>query len=225
MKMTHEQLLREGAYRIGINNLSVDLFLSYVDLLKKWGKRINLSSVVNYQEIIIKHLIDSLAVAEFMPPGSRVLDIGTGAGFPGIPLAIYDSSLQVTLIESVGKKIAFLKDVKRSLGLSGVHIHHARAEELTSEMGGCFDRVTLRAVGSMDTIITLGTPYLDIKGELVIMKGPLGKDEWRDYSNRHPEDIELLFIKELRLPFSGESRVILVVRPEYKGSKNMEIRA
>ena len=211
--MTNEQLLREGAGRIGIKDLRTDLFLSYVGLLRKWGKRVNLTSVLDDREIIIKHLIDSLTVAEFMPPGSRVLDIGTGAGFPGIPLSIYDSSLRVTLVESVGKKVAFLKHAKRSLGLSSVDIHHARAEELAKRMSGCFDRVTSRAVGNVDDIISLGVPYLDIDGEMVIMKGPRGKSEWKDYANRYPEDMELLFTKELKLPFSGENRVIIVTKP------------
>ncbi len=213
--MTSEQLLEEGARRIGLDNLRIDLFLSYIDLLRKWGERINLSSVLTDREIIIKHLIDSLTVAEFMPSGSRVIDIGTGAGFPGIPLSIYDSSLRVTLVESVGKKVAFLKDAKRSLGLSGIDIHHARAEELTDSMRGCFDRVTFRAVGGMDTVVALGTPYLDIGGEMVIMKGPRGKKEWEDYVNRHPEDMELLLTKEFKLPFSGENRVIIVTKSLY----------
>ena len=211
--MTNEQLLREGAQLIGVKNLRTDLFLSYIDLLRKWGKRINLSSVLSDREIIIKHLLDSLTVAEFIPPGSRVLDIGTGAGFPGIPLYIYDPSLSVTLVESVGKKAAFLKEVKRSLGLSGVDIHNARAEELSDGMRGRFDRVTFRAVGSVNTLVTLGTPYLDIRGEMVIMKGPRGKKEWEDYANRYPEDMELLFTKEFKLPFSGENRVIIVAKP------------
>lgn len=218
--MTNEQLLREGAQRIGLKNLRTDLFLSYIDLLRKWGKRINLSSVLSDREIIIKHLLDSLTVAEFIPPASRVLDIGTGAGLPGIPLYIYDASLSVTLVESVGKKVAFLKEVKRSLGLSGIDIHNARAEELSDDMRGRFDRVTSRAVGSVNTVVTLGTPYLDIGGQMVIMKGPRGKKEWGDYANRYPEDMELLFTKEFKLPFSGENRVIIVAKPV---NRQMEI--
>ena len=220
--MTNERLLREGAERIGIENVRTGLFLSYVGLLRRWGRRINLSSVLTEQEIIIKHLIDSLTVAEFMPPGSRVIDIGTGAGFPGIPLSICDPSLKVTLLESVGKKVAFLKDAKRSLGLSGIDIHHGRAEEAGRGMRGSFDRVTFRAVGSVDTVAALGSPYLDIGGEMVIMKGPRGKNEWEDYSNRHPEDMELLLTRELELPFSGEKRVIIVARPV---SRRMETEA
>ena len=214
--MTNEQLLREGAQRIGLKNLRIDLFLSYIDLLRKWGKRINLSSVLNDREIIIKHLLDSLTVAEFIPTGSRVLDIGTGAGLPGIPLYIYDASLSVTLVESVGKKVAFLKEVKRSLGLSGIDIHHGRAEDLTKRMSRCFDRVTSRAVGSVNTVIALGTPYLDIGGEMVIMKGPQGKKEWEDYASRHPDGMELLLTKELKLPFSGENRVIILAKPMHR---------
>lgn len=214
--MTNEQLLREGAQRIGVKNLRIDLLLSYIDLLRKWGKRINLSSVLSDREIIIKHLLDSLTVAEFIPPGSRVLDIGTGAGLPGIPLYIHDASLSVTLVESVGKKVAFLKEVKRSLGLSGIDIHNARAEELSDSMRGRFDRVTFRAVGSVNTLVALGTPYLDIGGEMVIMKGPRGKKEWKDYISRHPDDMELLLTKELKLPFSGENRVIIVAKPVHR---------
>ena len=214
--MTNEQLLREGAQRIGVKNLRTDLFLSYIDLLRKWGKRINLSSVLSDREIIIKHLLDSLTVAEFIPPGSKVLDIGTGAGLPGIPLYIHDASLNVTLLESVGKKVAFLKEVKRSLGLSGIDIHKARAEELSDGMRGRFDRVTFRAVGSVNTLVALGTPYLDIGGEMVIMKGPRGKKEWEDYISRHPDDMELLLTKELKLPFSGENRVIIVAKPVHR---------
>ena len=211
--MTNERLLIEGADQIGIKDIRTDLFLSYVDLLRRWGRRINLSSVLTDREIIIKHLIDSLTVAEFMPPGSRVIDIGTGAGFPGIPLYIYDPSLNLTLLESVGKKVAFLKDVKRSLGLNGIDIHHGRAEEVDRGMGGAFDRITSRALGSVSTVVALGIPYLDIGGEMVIMKGPRGKKEWKNYANRYPEDTELLLTKELELPFSGEKRVIIVAKP------------
>ncbi len=219
--MTNERLLREGAEQIGIKNIRADVFLCYVDLLRKWGKRINLSSVLTDREIIIKHMIDSLTVAEFMPPGSRVIDIGTGAGFPGIPLSIHDPSLEVTLLESVGKKVAFLKDAKRSLGLSGIDIRHGRAEEIDREGRGGFDRVVFRALGSIDTVVALGTPYLDIGGEMVIMKGPRGKKEWEDYANRYPEYLELLLTKELELPFSGEKRVIIVAKPI---SRQMETR-
>ena len=219
--MTNERLLVEGAEQVGIENIRTDLFLSYVDLLRKWGRRINLSSVLTDREIIIKHLIDSLTVAEFMPPGSRVIDIGTGAGFPGIPLSIHDPSLKVTLLESVGKKVAFLKDAKRSLGLSGINIHHGRAEEADIGMRGAFQRVASRALGSIGTVVALGTPYLDIGGEMVIMKGPRGKKEWEDYASRYPEDMELLFTKELELPFSGEKRVIIVAKPV---SRRMEMK-
>lgn len=211
--MTNERLLIEGADRIGIKSIRANLFLSYVDLLRKWGSRINLSSVLTDREIIIKHLIDSLTVAEFMPPNSRVIDIGTGAGFPGIPLSIYDPSLNVTLLESVGKKVAFLKDVKRSLGLNGIDIRHGRAEEADRGMRGVFDRVTFRALGSIVTVVALGAPYLDIGGEMVIMKGPRGKKEWEDYANQYPGEMELLLTKELELPFSGEKRVIIVAKP------------
>ena len=220
--MTSEQLLKEGARRIGITDINTDSFLSYAALLRRWGQRVNLSSLLSEREIIIKHMIDSLTVAEFVPPGSRVLDIGTGAGFPGIPLYINDPSLEVTLVESAGKKVAFLKEVKRSLGLSGVSVHNSRAEEVNAEMRGGFDRVTFRAVGSMDTVVALGSPYLDIGGNIVIMKGPRGIEEWEDYTCRNSEEMELLSAKHMELPFSGDKRVIIAARPV---SRRMETEA
>ena len=216
MKMTSEQLLMEGMRRIGIANIKVDLFLLYADLLSRWGERVNLSSLLSDRDIIIKHMIDSLTVAEFIPQGSRVLDIGTGAGFPGIPLYINDPSLEVTLLESAGKKVAFLKEVKRSLGLRGIRVYRSRAEKVSREMRGTFDRVTFRALGSMDTIMTLGTPYLDIGGNMVIMKGPRGIEEWEDYAGRNSEDIELLCIKQMELPFSGDRRVVILAKPTFR---------
>ena len=80
-------------------------------------------------------------------------------------------------------------------------------------MGGAFDRITSRALGSVSAVAALGAPYLDIGGEMVIMKGPRGKKEWENYANRYPEDMELLLTKELELPFSGEKRVIIVAKP------------
>ena len=214
--MTNEQLLIEGARRIGLGDLKTDLFLSYVDMLKTWGRRINLTSILEDREIIIKHLIDSLTAVEFIPPHSKVLDIGTGAGLPGIPVYMYDSSIDVTLLESVGKKVAFLKDVKRTLGLSGIDIHHGRAEKVPKGMKRRFDRVTSRAIGSMDVVVTLGNPYLDIGGRMVIMKGPRGKEEWKDYSKKRPEDMELVLTRELKLPFLNERRVIVIAKPAFR---------
>lgn len=211
--MTNERLLAECADMIGVGNLEAEPFLSYIELLKEWGKSVNLTSARDDREIVIKHVVDSLAAAEFVPSRSRVLDVGTGAGFPGIPLLLRDRSVRLTLVESVGKKVAFLNNVVRSLGLSGVCVRHARAEDVAPEMEKSFDRVVFRAVGSVEKIVSLGVPYLDIEGTLIIMKGPRGKREWEDYSARHPGVMKLISVKELELPFSSGRRVILVAGP------------
>lgn len=198
---------------VGVSNLEAEPFLSYIELLKEWGKRVNLTSARDDGEIVVKHVVDSLSVAEFVPSRSRVLDVGTGAGFPGIPLFLHDRSIRLTLLESVGKKVTFLKNVVRSLDLSGVAVRHARAEDVSPEMKKGFDRVVFRAVGSVEKIVSLGVPYLDIGGSLIIMKGPRGKREWEDYCGRHPGEMELLCAKELELPFSSGKRMIMVAGP------------
>ncbi len=215
--MTDREFLSECAKRAGLGKIDPKPFLAYAELLGKWARRVNLTSVLDCKEIIVKHLVDSLTAAEFVPAGSRVLDVGSGAGLPGIPLFMRDPSLRVTLMESAGKKVAFLKDAKRSLGLSGVDVCRARAEKAPAGMEGAFDRVTFRAVGSVEKVVALGASYLDIGGSMIIMKGPKGEDEWEDYARRRPGEMELLFAKKLELPFSGAKRTILVARSPLRG--------
>lgn len=215
--MTDREFLAECAGRAGLGKIDHEPFLAYAELLGKWARRVNLTSVLDRKEVIEKHLVDSLTAAEFVPAGSRVLDVGSGAGLPGIPLFMRDPSLRVTLMESVGKKAAFLKDAKRSLGLSGVDVRQGRAEKAPAGMEEAFDRVTFRAVGSVEKVVALGASYLDIGGSMIIMKGPKGEDEWEDYARRRPGEMELLFAKKLELPFSGAKRTILVARPPLRG--------
>ena len=218
--MTGEAFLKECAGRAGLGHLDPKPFLAYAELLGKWARRVNLTSVLDQREIIVKHLVDSLTAAEFVPPGSRVLDVGSGAGLPGIPLFMRDPSLRVTLMESVGKKVAFLKDAKRSLGLSGIDVCRARAEKAPEGMERAFDRVTFRAVGSVEKVVALGASYLDIGGSMIIMKGPKGREEWEDYARRRPGEMELLFAKELELPFSAGKRTVLVAGPARRTKEN-----
>ncbi len=220
--MNNENLLREGARQIGIENLDTDAFLLYMSMLKQWGSRINLSSVLTDRAIIIRHLVDSLTAARFVPKGSSLLDVGSGAGLPGIPLFLNDPSLSVVLLESVGKKVAFLRNVKRSFGFSRLAVLSARAERVEAEMTGSFDRVIFRAVGSISYIISLATPYLDIEGEIIIMKGPRWKEEWNDYVQTTKSPAELVRSEQFRLPFSGEERAIITVAPHRRMEKNLE---
>lgn len=218
--MTDREFLAECAGRAGLGKIDPEPFLAYAELLGKWARRVNLTSVLDRKEVIEKHLVDSLTAAEFVPAGSRVLDVGSGAGLPGIPLFMRDPSLRVTLMESVGKKAAFLKDAKRSLGLSGVDVCQARAEKAPAGMKGAFDRVTFRAVGSVEKVVALGAAYLDIGGSMIIMKGPKGRGEWESYARRRPGEAELLFAKELELPFSAAGRTILVAGPGSRTEEN-----
>lgn len=147
--------------------------LDYLALLHQWNRAYNLTAIRDPREMLVKHLLDSLAIAPFV--AGRVADIGTGAGLPGIPLAIHDSSLRVSLVETVGKKARFLREAVRTLGLAQVKVHACRAEEVFES--GQYDQLIARALGTLDGILLAGGHLLRPGGRLLAMKGRIPDDE------------------------------------------------
>jgi len=182
--------LREFFYRnlarleISDNNLERlknqwDRFSIFLQELRDWNKRINLTSIDNEKDIIIKHFIDSLTLLVLeeirgLGKGSRVIDIGAGAGFPGIPLKIALPDIDISLLESSRKRVGFLRNLVNRLSLSNVEIVCGRAEEYGREEGvrETFDVVVSRAVGEMRVLGELSLPFLKRQGIFVAMKGP-----------------------------------------------------
>lgn len=155
------------------------LFEQYLKLLLKWNRSYNLTAITDKEEIRIKHFEDSLAVTPFLPRRSsggakagRLLDIGTGAGFPGIPLKIARSDLEIVLLDSVQKKIAFCEAAIRELGLKRIEAMHGRAEDpkVQSRLG-LFDIVISRATFSIVDFLPLAEKYLRPGGAAIAMKG------------------------------------------------------
>lgn len=150
-------------------------FLIYLRELLKWNQRINLTALRREEEIIDRHFLGSLVfLRAFEPvPGLEVADLGTGAGFPGVPLKIYCPEIRLTLIEASQKKMAFLKHIGRILGLGNVRYEAHRAEELIREgrVLGSFDLILCRAVGKIKQVLSLSFPLLKSGGSLVIQKG------------------------------------------------------
>lgn len=173
---TPSQTLIAGARALGIilSAEQVDLFSAFLEELLFWNRRMNLVAEASPQEIVIKHFLDSLTSVSFITrKEGSLLDIGTGAGFPGIPLRIAIPALRVSLLEASRKKTSFLKHLIRSLSLEGTTIIHKRVEEsLQEEMyRSCFDTVISRAAMNFSALLTTAGYFLTQGGVLIAMKG------------------------------------------------------
>ena len=169
-----QQLLQAcNALDLRLTDEQVEQLLSYVQLLDKWNKVYNLTSVRDPREMLSRHIVDSLAVLPYLT-GKSLLDVGTGAGLPGIPVAIAHPEMAVTLLDSNSKKTRFLQQVKAELGLSNITVVHARVEQAKLAK---FDIVTARAFSTIDVIIDLAGRHCDDAGSLVLMKGVYPAEE------------------------------------------------
>jgi 16S rRNA (guanine527-N7)-methyltransferase len=174
-------LLLQGAAALGIDLSSrqTEQFMDYLTLLFHWTRHINLTGLRSSREIIIKHFLDSLTPLPFIPEEARLLDVGSGAGFPGLPIKIARPGQLVTLVEASAKKVSFLKEVSRHLKLDPLSIHHTYLGERFSPLkeGKLFDVVVTRAVGKTINLLTAADPYLRSGGKVLFMKGPKGLEE------------------------------------------------
>ncbi len=153
----------------------IDRFERYGALLREWNERMNLTAITEPEEIVTKHFLDSLTLllARPLAPSARVVDVGSGAGFPGVPLAIARPDARVTLVESVAKKVRFLEELTRALGLANVTVVHARGEELAHEPSRRerYDIAVARALPGLAANLELLLPFCRVGGQAVAYKG------------------------------------------------------
>ncbi len=191
---------------------SVPAFERFVDELKKWNRKINLTAIRNDTDIVIKHLVDSLMFATVVADSETVLDIGSGAGFPAIPLAITRPDVSVVSVDAVGKKISFQRHVSRLLTLSRFEAVHARVEELQESRARHFDVIVSRAFSSLDLFVTLAAPFLKSGGRMVAMKGPAVRGEHEDVEDKlRDRGFEITSIREYLLPQNRGERVLVTI--------------
>ena len=170
--------LIEGSkeFNIDLDEKALGAFRTYKGLLKDWNKKINITSITDDVEIDIKHFLDSLSplITNLFQGNSRVIDVGTGGGFPGIPLKIINENLEVTLLDSLNKRINFLNVVIDQLGLENIRAIHGRAEELSrrKDYRDQYDICISRAVASLDTLSEYCLPFVKPGGHFISMKGP-----------------------------------------------------
>lgn len=190
-------------------------FYKYMQLLIEWNKKINLTSIVDEKEIILKHFVDSLTISKYIKETDRIADIGTGAGFPGIPLKIITATNNITLIDSLNKRINFLNEVINKNKLEKIYTIHARAEEIghNKKYRNQFDVVTSRAVAKLNVLLEYMLPLLKIGGKCICLKGPNVEEEIEEAKNAMMilgGEIEKK--EEIILPDSDNKRTIIIVK-------------
>ena len=189
-------------------------FYKYMQMLLEWNNKINLTAITIPEEIILKHFIDSLTIYKKLTSGAKIIDVGTGAGFPGIPLAIIDENLKITLNDSLNKRLIFLTEVKKQLKLDNIEIIHARAEEIgqNKKYREKFDYATSRAVANLSTLSEYLLPLVKINGKCICMKASNIEEELNQAQNAIKElGGEVTDIEKFKLPQSDIDRTIITI--------------
>ncbi|BEP30448.1 16S rRNA (guanine(527)-N(7))-methyltransferase RsmG [Helicovermis profundi] len=187
--MNYEKIMQEGLEKYHIKNDEYinASFLKYRELIKEWNKKINLTSITEDEEIATKHFIDSIAtiLTEKIVDNVKVIDVGTGAGFPGIPLKIVNRSIDLTLLDSLKKRIDFLKIVADELNLDKITCLHGRAEDYGKNISyrEKYDISISRAVANLSSLAEYCLPFVKIGGYFISLKGPKALDEIRTAEN------------------------------------------
>lgn len=212
------KILLEGIPELNIelNFQQKNMFIKYKELLKEWNQKINITAIRDDQEIDIKHFLDSLTpqMTQLFHGDKRIIDIGTGGGFPGLPLKIINPDLKVTLLDSLNKRIVFLDEVIKLLDLKQVTAIHGRAEELgrTGEFREKYDICISRAVASLDTLTEYCMPFVREGGHFIAMKGPDVEEELEE-SKKAIKTLggRIKEVKKIRLPKSDILHSLIVI--------------
>lgn len=214
-----EQLLIDGAEQMGVslNETQVAQFIRYKNLLQQWNEKMNLTAIVDDKEIILKHFLDSLSLAQFMKidENTSIIDVGTGAGFPAVPIKIACPICNITLLDSLNKRLNFLNEVINELELSKIQCIHSRAEDggRKPELRERYDYSVARAVSKLSVLAELCLPYVRVGGFFFAMKGREVEEE----TNEAKKVLKLLGsrivdIKTVNIPFSDIGHSIIMIK-------------
>lgn len=210
-----EKEIIENGKKIGLDiaEKEVQNLYKYMLLMLEWNKNVNLTAITEEKEIIYKHFIDSLSVNKYLTNKEKIMDIGTGAGFPGIPLKIFNEDLNFILVDSLNKRINFLEEVKNELNLNKLELVHARAEELAKNKNyrENMDIVVSRAVARLRILAEYMLPFVRKNGICICMKGPNIEEEIEESK----KSLEILGgkiekIEHIILPGDLERNIILI---------------
>ena len=214
-KLEFNNNIVEKANLIGIeiSQEQAEQLYEYMELLLEWNEKMNLTAITEPEEVILKHFIDSLTIIPYLKEADTVLDIGTGAGFPGIPLKILEENKKFTLLDSLNKRIIFLQTVINELELKNIQAIHGRAEEFISKGRETYDIVTSRAVAKLNVLLEYMLPFVKESGRCICMKSFEIEEELKEAKKA----IEILGgeiekIDEITLPNTDIKRKIVVIK-------------
>jgi 16S rRNA (guanine527-N7)-methyltransferase len=204
-------IIQEGSAKLGIpvTNQQTDMMAAHADELIKWNIKTNLTAITKPTDIAIKHFIDSIVPASKIPVNTSVIDLGSGGGFPGIPLKIMLPSLRVTLVDASRKKVNFLKQVIRLLNLEDIEAVHNRVEDMIEDplYQGAFDTAISRAFTDLERFARLASPFLKNNGQLIAMKSKKTDEELKSISTDYKQPV----IETYTLPFQGAIRSLIIL--------------
>lgn len=210
-------MLAAGCAKLGIDitDTQLDMLEAYARLLVEWNEKVNLTAITDTEGIAVKHFLDSMSAICTGKVGKSVIDVGTGAGFPGLVLKIMRPDTKLTLLDSLNKRINFLKAAAGELGLDGIEFVHARAEDggRNSAYRAKFDTVVSRAVANMTTLSEWCIPFMKQGGYFLALKGPLADEEL----NAAKRSISILGgrvegVFETDIPFSELHHRIIIIK-------------
>jgi len=198
--------LESGLARLGLTvpPEGVENLLTFMDLLKEWSGTYNLVAPGEREFLLTRHLLDSLSIAAWLQPGS-LLDVGTGAGLPGLPLAIIKPEMEVTLIDSAGKKIRFIRHVGRSLNLGNIHPLNQRVEDVAETK--TYANITSRAFASLKGFVEAVRPCADSSTRLLAMKGSYPEQELKEL----PDWVTVQSVEPLTVPYLHAERHLVLM--------------
>ena len=220
--MEFEEFKREFEKYLAKMNISLlkeqyGQFYAYMELLIEWNEKMNLTAITDPKEIILKHFVDSLTIAKYVKEDKSIIDMGTGAGFPGIPIKIYRKDIKVVLADSLNKRIKFLDEVIDKLKLENVETIHCRAEELgkNKQYREKFDYATSRAVANLSTLSEYLIPFVKLNGKCIFMK-TIEVEEELEKAKKAIKTLggKIEKVDKFEIPESDLGRSIIIVKKE-----------
>ena len=202
-------------FNIKINDEQIKKFMNYMNLLLEWNEKINLTAITQPDEVKLKHFVDSLTVLKYINDDDKVIDIGTGAGFPGIPLKIMNENTKITLLDSLNKRINFLNIVIETLNLRNIQAIHGRAEEIARNKlyREKYDVAVSRAVANLSTLTEYMLPFVKVGGKCICMKGANVNEELERAQNAIKElGGEIERVDNFHLSDNDNERNIIIIR-------------
>ena len=202
-------------FNIEINEEQIKSFEKYMNLLLEWNEKINLTAITQPEEVKLKHFVDSLTVLKYINDDDKVIDIGTGAGFPGIPLKIMKENTKITLLDSLNKRINFLNIVIETLNLRNIQAIHGRAEEIARNKlyREKYDVTVSRAVANLSTLSEYMLPFVKVGGKCICMKGANVNEEIEKAKNAIKElGGEIERVDNFYLSDNDNERNIIIIR-------------